>query len=344
MKIGLVGCGRIANEAHVPAYALARAQLTAACDVDNHAASALARKTGASVSPDAVTLAQRDDVELIDVATPPDGRPELLRTLFEVGKPILTQKPLSYNLATAKALTREAEDRGVALAVNQNARWAPTHRAVYERLLSGDLGDVFTIQHHNRFNENVNRWYTRHPDYLFVDHGIHYLDLIRVLTGDTPVAVSAVAGRHHDHKPAGPVVYSINMRFADEATPHVALTFVNAVPEPAGFDYRLIVDGTRGSVIASLTTIDYLPHSGQPERGVELPGGWVPDGFAGALRSLIRHVTDDTAIPHSARDHVASLALAVAAARSARADGEWTTVDLAPSEVTNGTALAHYLS
>lgn len=344
MKVGLVGCGRIANKAHVPAYALAPAELTAVCDLDIDAASAMARKTGASISSDAVALAQREDVELIDVATPPEGRPELLRDLFEIGKPILTQKPLSYDLAIAKALADEAEDRGVVLAVNQNARWAPNHLAVYERLLSGELGDVFAIQHHNRFNENVSRWYTRHPDYLFVDHGIHYLDLIRVLTGATPVAVSAVGGRHHDHKPAGPVVYSINMRFADPAAPHVALTFVNAVPKPTGFDYRLIVDGTRGSVIASLTTIDYLPQNGTPKRGVKLPGEWVPDGFAGALTSFIRHVADGTAMPHAVRDHLASLALAVAVANSAQADGEWTTVDTAASKGTNGNGLAHYLS
>jgi predicted dehydrogenase len=141
LKIGLIGCGRIANEAHVPAYPIAGTSLTAVCDLDNHRASAVAERTGASVSPDSLTLAQRDDVDIIDIATPPSQRPDLLRELIKVGKPILTQKPLSYDLNTAAALAREADDHGVVLAVNHNARWAPNHRAVYERLHNGDLGD-----------------------------------------------------------------------------------------------------------------------------------------------------------------------------------------------------------
>jgi predicted dehydrogenase len=158
LKIGLIGCGRIANEAHVPAYPIAGTSLTAVCDLDNHRASAVAERTGASVSPDSLTLAQRDDVDIIDIATPPSQRPDLLRELIKVGKPILTQKPLSYDLNTAAALAREADDHGVVLAVNHNARWAPNHRAVYERLHNGDLGEVFAIQHHNRFSENVDTW------------------------------------------------------------------------------------------------------------------------------------------------------------------------------------------
>jgi predicted dehydrogenase len=51
---------------------------------------------------DAVALATRDDVDVIDVATPPEGRAELLRALFVTGKPIMTQKPLAYDLSTAQ--------------------------------------------------------------------------------------------------------------------------------------------------------------------------------------------------------------------------------------------------
>ena len=341
MRVGLIGCGRIAGEAHLPAYARAGVSVSAVCDLDASRAAEFAGRLGCVASTDPVELARRDDVDLLDVATPPAGRAELLRALYSVGKPILSQKPLAYDLATATALVTEADQHGVVLAVNHNARWAPTHQVVYRHILAGDLGRVYAVAHHNRFNEDLDAWYTRHPDYLFLDHGIHYFDLIRVITGLTPVAVSAMAGRAPEHRPAGPVVYSVNLRFAEPDTAHVTLTFVNAVPAPAGFDYRLTVDGTRASALASLTTVDVLPHGAEPRRGIQVDGEWVPDGFAGALTSLIRHLRTGSPLPHSGGDHLASLAVATAAAQSARNHGAWT--DVARSEVSHGPTLGDYL-
>jgi len=335
MRVGLIGCGRIANQAHAAAYSAADVQVTAVCDLDPARAAAMADRLGCPVAPTAQALARRGDVDLIDVATDPGGRADLLRSLFGVGKPILSQKPLTYDVSTASALVSEAARAGVVLAVNHNARWAPTHLEVYRRLLAGDLGHVYAIAHHNRFSENVDTWYTRHRDYLFLDHGIHYFDLVRVLTGQNPTAVSTTAATFPGQLPAGPIMHSTQLRFADPATPHVVLTFVNAVPVPDGFDYRLILDGTLASLRAGLTSIDYLPHPAAgptrpAARDQPVPGDWVPDGFVGALNAVVAHLCHDGPLPHSAADHLASLAVATAAARSARHRGAWTTVDLPP--------------
>lgn len=338
-----MGCGRIADQAHLPAYTSAGITVSAVCDLIPDRTAAAARMTGAAVAATAQELARRDDVDVIDVATPPHGRPDLLRELYRTGKPILSQKPLAYDLATATSLVREAEDRGVVLAVNQNARWAPAHRAIYRQMIDGALGRIYAVQHHNRFNEDVDTWYTRHPDYLFLDHGIHYLDLTRVLTGRTPVAVSAVAGTRPGQKPAGPVIYSVNLRYADADAPHVVLTFVNAVPAPTGFDFRLIVDGTDATAQATLFAADLLPADGSPPWTLDVCGNWTPDAFSGPLLSLTRHLTDGEPLPHSGRDHLSSLAVATAAAHSARQAGAWTAVDSAPSEVADHASLAAYL-
>lgn len=343
MRVGLIGCGRIANQAHLPAYATAGITVSAVCDLIPDRAAAAAHAIGAAVAATARELAYRDDVDVIDVATPPHGRPELLRELFETGKPILSQKPLAYDLDTATALVREAEDRGVVLAVNHNARWAPAHRAIYRQMIGDALGRIYAVQHHNRFNEDVDTWYTRHPDYLFLDHGIHYLDLTRVLTGRTPVAVSAVTGIRPGQKPAGPVIYSVNLRYADTGAPHVVLTFVNTVPAPTGFDFRLIVDGTDATAQATLFAADLLPADGGPPRSLDVHGDWTPDAFSGPLLSLTRHLTAGGPLPHSGRDHLASLAVATAAAKSARQAGAWTAVHPTPSEVADHAGLAAYL-
>lgn len=343
MRVGLVGCGRIAHQAHLPAYTAAGITVAAVCDLIPDRAASAAQATGAAMAATAQELAQRDDVDVIDVATPPHDRPDLLRGLYRTGKPILSQKPLAYDLPTATALVQEAEDHGVVLAVNHNARWAPAHRAIYRQMIDGALGQVYAVQHHNRFNEDVDTWYTRHPDYLFLDHGIHYLDLTRVLTGRTPVAVAAVAGTRPGQRPAGPVIYSVNLRYADNDAPHVVLTFVNTAPAPTGFDFRLIVDGVDATAQATLFAADLLPADGSPPQALDVSGEWTPDAFTGPLLSLTRHLTAGGPLPHSGRDHLASLAVAVAAAQSAKRAGAWTAVDHPPTEVMGSANLSAYL-
>lgn len=332
MRAGLIGCGRVAGQGHIPAYLKSGVQVSAVCDLAPERALRAAEQLRCDAEADALSLATRGDVDFIDVATPPDGRGELLRQLLAVGKPILCQKPLAYSVAEAQALVAAAGEAGVVLAVNHNARWAPNHQAVYRHLVGGSLGSVYAVAHHNRFNENLDSWYTRHPDYLFVDHGLHYFDLVRLITGRTPTAVSAVAGRAPGQLPAGPTVYSVHCRFADEDAPHVVLTFQNTVPSPDGFEYRLIVDGTEASVVASLSEVRRIPQpaaAAPPETTVdEVRGEWMPDGFVGSLQAFLAHVTQGAPLLHSGTDHLASLAFAESAARSARAAGEWVSLPL----------------
>jgi predicted dehydrogenase len=84
------------------------------------------------------------------------------------------------------------------------------------------------------------------------------------------------------------------------------------------------VDGTGGSVCASLTGVDFF--SKGSARRVDVKGAWVPDGFLGALRSFLRHLDDGAPLPHSGADHLRSLAVATAAARSGALDGQWVDV------------------
>ncbi|WP_322760382.1 Gfo/Idh/MocA family oxidoreductase [Frankia sp. Cr2] len=341
MRVGLVGCGRIGGSAHVAAYLQAGMRVTAVCDYYDERAKRVASRLGAAVEKDAVRLAAREDVDLVDVATPPGTRAELLSALFEVGKPVLAQKPLAYDLATAQSIVDEADSKGVPLAVNQNARWAPTHLVLFRWIESGDAGSVYAVHHHNRYREDVDTWYTRHPDYIFLDHGIHYFDLVRLLAQETPSAVSAVSGRRPGQVAASPLLYSVNTRFSSGTAPHVAMTFVNSVPGPSAYDYRLVVDGTRQSAVASLSAVDV--YSGEQEKRIVPKGEWVPDGFTGALVSFVRHLRGEGPLPHAGRDHLRSLAVAAAAAKSASLDGEWVDVVQGSFGEARRPALADYL-
>ncbi|MEV4237136.1 Gfo/Idh/MocA family oxidoreductase [Nocardia sp. NPDC049737] len=327
LRVGLIGCGRIGTEGHLPAYALGEVTVSAVCDLDLSRARRAAESCGAAVESDAIALARRGDVDVVDVATRPGDRAALIRTLLDVGKPLLVQKPVLYDLAEARELAREVRQAGLAVAVNHNARWAPTHARVRGWIEAGRLGQVYAVHHANRFNEDLAAWYTDHPDYLFLDHGLHYLDLVRYLTGRTPTTVSARAWAKPGQHASCPLAYAITLGFDDTAPLTASLSFNNAVPAPGGFHYRLDIDGVLGSAGADLEHAWLVSSDGVPVENEKCGGAWVPDGILGAYRAFEYAVETGAAPPHSLDDHLRSLAVATAAADSARADGAWTRVE-----------------
>ncbi|MGZ3488564.1 MAG: Gfo/Idh/MocA family oxidoreductase, partial [Isosphaeraceae bacterium] len=75
LRIGLVGAGGVARYAHLPAYRYLGLTVTAICDVDEAVARDVAAEFGVE---DVVSrpelLATRDDVDVLDIATPPSTR------------------------------------------------------------------------------------------------------------------------------------------------------------------------------------------------------------------------------------------------------------------------------
>ena len=99
------------------------------------------------VLPDWRALAADPQVEVVDVAVPPDVQPAIIEgivALVERGgsrvRGILAQKPLACDYAGAAALVRRCREAGVRLVVNQNMRYDHAVRACGDLLARGVLG------------------------------------------------------------------------------------------------------------------------------------------------------------------------------------------------------------
>jgi predicted dehydrogenase len=219
--IGLIGCGGIANGAHLPAYQKAGYRVVACCDVQEEAARATAERWGIPFwTTDVRKLLERGDVKIIDLAIHPQYRLDVLKEIARAPRPVLTQKPLHMDVASARALVEFAEQAGIMLAVNQQARWAPNHRALRVLLDRGVIGQLYSIHHLIRsFQDQPDRWWTTLPNFNIADHGVHYLDLARYFAA-SPVAgqrewtrlhcsTAMVPGQHG----VDPLIYSINIEF-----------------------------------------------------------------------------------------------------------------------------------
>ncbi|MEU9886780.1 Gfo/Idh/MocA family oxidoreductase [Sphaerisporangium sp. NPDC051011] len=324
LAVGLIGTGRIARTGHLPAYAAADVPVAAICGRTSAGAERLAAQWSGPGRPrlytSAVELAADPAVELIDVATRPTGRLELIRALLPAGKPLLVQKPLAYTLAEAELIVAEAEGAGVPLAVNHNLRWSPPQRLLTQWLDDGLLGDLVHLAHVHHFSEDLTAWYTDHPGYLFLDHGLHYLDMVRWYARRPVLEVTARAAFTPGQRARCPLSYTIMLKFDGPLV--ASLTLHNATCSQGAWASNLWVNGTRGDAhltydSAGLMLPDHEPAVVQP------PGEWVPDGIAGAYTAFVDALARGTRPPHEGRDHLRSLALAEAAWESSRHDGAW---------------------
>src|SRR5699024_6135254 len=108
---------------------------------------------------------------------------DILKEIAKQPRPVLCQKPLALNVKQAKELGSFAEKNGITLGVNQQARWAPGHRALKHLLDKGLIGNVYNIHHVMRsFQDQPGWWWTKMEHFNILDHGIHYIDLCRHLS------------------------------------------------------------------------------------------------------------------------------------------------------------------
>ncbi len=317
--IGLIGCGGIARGAHMPAYQQFGYSVVACCDVDETAArSAKAEFAIPFATTNVDALLARSDVEIVDLAVHANQRRPLVERIAAAGKAILSQKPFAMNWDDAVGMVRVCEDAGVALMVNQQARWAPAHRAVKALIDRGVLGHIYGVMHVNRgFQDVPGSWYVALENFNIVDHGIHYIDLSRFFTGRTPLRVKATTTRVPGQAAVSPMIYSILCEYDPEAALMSTLHFNNISAATGLHRYEWFVDGTEGSLTASHSEVS-LCLKADPHTRVTFPveGRWFPDAFGGSMGELMTALYEGRAPQTSGRDNLETLQIAYAAVES----------------------------
>lgn len=255
--IASVGCGGIARHAHLPAYRDFGYRVVAACDVVEENARRAATEFGIpfwTTNLDAVL--ERPDVDVVDLAVHASQRLPLVEKIAAAGKNILSQKPFALSYRDATRMVDVCREAGVTLMINQQARWAPAHRALKVLIERGVLGHLYSVLHLNRaFQDVPGSWFVALENFNIVDHGIHYIDLSRYFTGNTPKRVKAATTMVPGQVAVTPMIYSILCEYAPEAQVMATLHFNNIVQTRSMHRYEWVLDGRNGSACASQTEL-----------------------------------------------------------------------------------------
>jgi len=148
LRVGVIGAGNIARRLHLPTW-MARldAEVVAVADPSLAALESVQAITGLSQSDaylDPRALVDRDDIDIVDVCTPPAYRSDLIVAAAAAGKHVFAEKPIAATPAQAARAVEAAATSGVVFAMGHNYLVLDEIRAAREVIASGEIGEVRT--------------------------------------------------------------------------------------------------------------------------------------------------------------------------------------------------------
>jgi predicted dehydrogenase len=172
MRIGLVGCGRIAERGYVPAFARANGVALAAV-VDLQAERCRAVAPGVPAFVDVAELVAAGEVDAVVVATPVGAHVDVAREAAEAGLPTLVEKPPARTASEAVTLLELDPPPFVAF----NRRFEPGLLSIREQIPPGPIELRLRFHRRGVWGSHAG------DDPLLLDVGPHALDLVRWLAG-----------------------------------------------------------------------------------------------------------------------------------------------------------------
>lgn len=201
IKIGILGCGKIAQVRHIPEYAAnPDCQLVGFYNPTKSRAEDMAAKYGGLAYDTAEELLANPEIDAVSVCAANYAHAALSIQALKAGKHVLCEKPMAVTLEDCEAMIAAAKAAGKRLMIGQNQRLAPTHVKARQILESGQMGKVLAFQStfgHGgpeswSMDKSANTWFFKKSAAAFgsmADLGIHKIDVIRYLVGSEITSV-----------------------------------------------------------------------------------------------------------------------------------------------------------
>ena len=212
IKIGIISCGKIAQTRHLPEYAQPlMPSWWAIMTKSAPAPSKWREKYGGKVYDSYYDLINDPEIDAVSVCVENRNHAEITNAALYAGKHVLVEKPMAVTLAECESMVAAAEFNGKHLMVGHNMRFDPVHRRARRLLEAGVIGDIITFRT-TIGNAGPEGWSPDRDAWFFdkdkaamgalSDLGIHKLDLLQYLTGQTVIETTAkvmTLNKHDDH-------------------------------------------------------------------------------------------------------------------------------------------------
>jgi predicted dehydrogenase len=202
VKIGVIGCGSIAQHRHLPEYKMnEQVELVAVCDINTERANNVAQQYGVKAYTNYEELLASGTVEAVSVCTPNYLHAPISVAALNSGVHVLCEKPMATSEEEAKAMIEAAKTNGKKLMIGHNQRFVASHQKARELIEKGEIGKIYSFRtafgHGGPEGWSVDgkdSWFFK-KDEAFIgamgDLGVHKTDMLRYILNEEIVEVGA---------------------------------------------------------------------------------------------------------------------------------------------------------
>ena len=147
MKVAIIGCGTIANAAHIPAYMKnEKAEIKYFCDIIPERAQAAVEKYGCGIAiTDYREILEDPEVEAVSVCTPNNVHAPITIDCLKAGKHVLCEKPAARTYEEALDMKAAQHESGKVLNIGVVNRFNTAVNLIKQYIDDGKLGEIFHV-------------------------------------------------------------------------------------------------------------------------------------------------------------------------------------------------------
>ena len=187
LRVGIIGCGGIANQKHIPALKNTSDlnEVVAFCDTILERAQKAAQEFDTKdplICSDYHELLAREDIDVVHICTPNVSHSEIAIAAFKAKKHVYCEKPMSHSTKDAEKMMEAWKQSGMKFTVGYQNRFRSDVQNLHEACANGDLGDIYYAKAHAVRRRGVPTWGVfmdkeQQGGGPLIDIGTHALDI-----------------------------------------------------------------------------------------------------------------------------------------------------------------------
>jgi len=201
IKVAVIGCGTIANAAHIPSYKNnANVEIIYFCDIiPERAQDAVKKYKCGKAIIDYHDAINDPEIDAISVCTPNNVHAQISIDALNAGKQVLCEKPPARTYTEAKTMSDAQAKTGNMLSIGVVNRFNAGVNKIKELIDNGELGEIYHVYVSFRAQRSIpglgGAFTTKEiaGGGVLIDWGVHYLDIVMYCLSDP--AIKTVSGK-----------------------------------------------------------------------------------------------------------------------------------------------------
>lgn len=263
IRLGLVGCGRIAKN-HFNAITQHQddIEFVAVCDNNSKRLEEAMAETGALGFSKLGEMLQSSDLDIVVLTTPSGLHPEQTIEIAQSGRHVMTEKPMATRWTDGKRMVQACDAAGVRLFVVKQNRRNATLQLLKQAVEKRRFGRIYMV--------TINVFWTRPQSYYdgdawrgtwefdggaFMNQASHYVDLLDWLIGpiDSVQAYTGTLARNIEVEDSGVAL----VRWRSGAMGSVNVTMLTY---PKNLEGSITIIGEKGTVRVGGVAVNVIQH------------------------------------------------------------------------------------